>query len=257
MYSKNFVVAILVDGQVQKHSKQGVVSLPFGVEYTIRLRNKNARRAVCKVFIDDENVSEGGIVIPANDYVDLERSTAKAVKFKFVSADSPEAYDAGKDNKTDDSNGVIRTEWRLERERPVHIPSPPPVTIRRPRVPPYLPYPPMWTGGQEAYTKGGPVQPQSLMSLDARGQKHYAEQTLGTIEGCTVEGSHSSQYFNTTHVPLESGDPVIIQMVLKGYEEQSRPSVYTQVRYCKHCGTTVESIDKFCSACGTKIRRVR
>jgi hypothetical protein len=68
MHSNDFVVAILHNGNFVEESKGGVVALPFGAEYAIRLRNKKHCRAVAQVFIDEENVSKGGIVVPAQGF---------------------------------------------------------------------------------------------------------------------------------------------------------------------------------------------
>src|SRR6266446_2078305 len=107
MYSNNFVVCVLQNGQVIANSKQGNVALPFSSEYQIRLRNKNNRRAVAKVFIDGDNVSEGGLVVDAYSYVDLDCHVGSKKRFLLAATDSPAAVAEGKDNKDDDSNGVI------------------------------------------------------------------------------------------------------------------------------------------------------
>ena len=95
VYSNKFVISILVDGNTQQELANGTVKLPFGAEYAIRLRNKNSRRAVAKLFVDGENVSGNGYIVPANDHVDIKRHWDKDVAFKFVELDSPEAVDAG------------------------------------------------------------------------------------------------------------------------------------------------------------------
>jgi hypothetical protein len=138
MHSNDFVICIIVDGVAQQESKGGVVSLPFGSEYKIRLRNKHNRRAVAKVFVDEENVSKGGVIVQANDYVDLDGPVDSKRNFKFVSSESPQAVDAGKNNQPDDRNGIIRVDWQLERE----YKQPERVYIDRPV--PYPVYPPTY-----------------------------------------------------------------------------------------------------------------
>ncbi len=230
MYSGNFVVAVICNGQVSTETKDGVVALPFGSEYTIRLRNKHARRAVAKVFIDDESVTEDGIVVPANNFVDLERFVGKAVRFKFVSADSGEAIEFGKNNRTDGSNGVVRVEWRLERERLSFVPTSP-------------------LYGR-SFTKSGA----SGQSCNASGgEKMSARRKLS--EGCTVEGGYSNQNFTTVHIDLEDAAPVIIQLILKGYEVPKQERVVV-VGYCENCGQKAHrKTSKFCSKCGHKLNR--
>lgn len=117
VYSNKFVMCILVDGHPQQELANGVVKLPFGTEYSLRFRNKNNRRAVVKIFIDGENVSGGGYIIPANDHVDIKRHWDKDRTFKFVDLDSPEAVDAGKNGPNPDKEkGLVEAHFYLEKE---------------------------------------------------------------------------------------------------------------------------------------------
>lgn len=117
VYSNKFVMAVLVNGEPQNELANGVVKLPFGAEYTLRFRNKNNRRAVVKIFVDGENVSGGGYVVPANNFVDIKRHHDKDRAFKFVSLDSPDAVDFGKNGPNEDKQkGVIEARFYLEKE---------------------------------------------------------------------------------------------------------------------------------------------
>ena len=130
VYSNHFVMCVLVNGNVQKELANGQVSLPFGTEYSLRFRNKNSRRAVVKIYIDGENVSGGGYVVNANDHIDIKRHHDKDRSFKFVSLDSPDAQDFGKDGPNPDKvKGTIEARFYLEKERPQYVPLPyyPPV----------------------------------------------------------------------------------------------------------------------------------
>jgi hypothetical protein len=119
VYSNKFVMCVLLNGQPQKELGNGQVNLPFGAEYALRLRNKNDRRAVVKIYIDGENVSGGGYVVNAHDHVDIKRHHDKDRAFKFVSLDSPEAFDHGKDGPNDDKvKGTIEARFYLEKKRP-------------------------------------------------------------------------------------------------------------------------------------------
>lgn len=119
-YSNKFVINILVNNEIISELNNGQLSIPFGSEYKIRLRNRNNRRAVCKLFIDEEDVSGGGFIINANSFVDIERPVHSASKFKFVSTKSIEAQDFGKNREnTDKSLGLIRAEFALEKSEDV------------------------------------------------------------------------------------------------------------------------------------------
>jgi hypothetical protein len=202
MHSNDFVVAIFYNGSFLEESKSGVIALPFGAEYTIRLRNKKNRTAVAKVFIDEENVSKGGIVIPAHKFVDLECDVATLCKFKFVSAESGEAIDAGKNNKTDDSNGVIRVEWRAEKEY-----KPPIIPVQVVQWP-YSHY--YASGAQPNSFDGGEQPTASAINFVP------TPLTRKLAEGCTVQGSESNQRFNEIWLDLED-TVTTIRLTLRGY----------------------------------------
>jgi hypothetical protein len=125
MYSNKFILTVLVDGRPQKELANGVVRVPFG-EYSLRFRNKHNRRAVVKISIDGENVGGEGYIIPANSSIDIERWASKPVKFKFVSLDSDEAIDFGKNGPNEDKvKGTIEARFYLEKESPVYWTTPP------------------------------------------------------------------------------------------------------------------------------------
>jgi hypothetical protein len=240
MHSNDFVVAVSYNGQFLQESAGGVVSLPFNSEYSLRLRNKHNRRAVAKIFIDNESVAEGGVIVPANSYLDLDCHVSTLRKFKFVSSDSGEAVQAGKNNKSDDSNGVVRVEWQLEREPPVYTYSK--ISYK----------PPIWP------CSPGPSWADNLRSVEtptSYGCRSLNNPTLGfsdqpksLSEGCTVEGGASSMRFRTVHLDLE---PAIttIQLTLKGYAGKLKVSNYCQI--C--CEKFSKRKPKFCPNCGAKV----
>ncbi len=257
IYSAGFVVNIIVNGQMQKVSKDNLVSIPFNSEYKIRLQNKNSRRAVVKVFIDDENVSETGLIIPANDSIELERPTDKQFKFKFVSLDSGQAADAGKSKNRNGEKGVLRFEFRLEKEK-----------YNIPFFPMYTPYP-VSKGGwdqtwscssdghstecklddnyteREIKTCGGILLPENKRSLNKQGR-----------QGCTVSGEKSNQSFTTAYIDLEDASPVLMQLTLRGFDKKSSFDSEDDSVYCSGCGKkAVKSTDRFCSRCGNKLSR--
>lgn len=124
VYSNKFVLVVLRKGRPQKELANGVVKIPFG-EYALRFRNKHTRRAVVKFFIDGENVSGDGYIIPANGHADIDCYHATRNKFKFVSLDSEDAVDFGKNGPNEDKiKGTIEARFFLEREsKPFVSPS--------------------------------------------------------------------------------------------------------------------------------------
>lgn len=127
MYSGGFNVSVIINGKITESSKQGVVAVPFDTEYSLRISNKLHKKAVAKIYIDDENVSQGGLVINGKSTVELDCRMDNHRKFKFVSIESGQAVDAGKSNNKDGRNGVIRIEFEVEREhrrirQTIHLP---------------------------------------------------------------------------------------------------------------------------------------
>lgn len=242
VYSNNCVLAVLVNGTPCNELANGSVPIPFNSEYTIRVRNKDKkRRVVAKVFVDGENVAEGGIIVPPNSYVDLEGPVDLHKRFKFVSLDSPDAVDFGKNGpNTDKSKGVIEARFHFEKEVktteehhhhhyhdwPWWLP---------PTRPYQVPYRPVWRGNGIVRTSGFKGSSNIGMSLD----NNSLNDTLGFCEqdvtraaacfnavnacstqlqdGCTVEGSYTNQSFNTMHLDYEP-EATVLKIFLQGYD---------------------------------------
>jgi hypothetical protein len=264
-YQNRFVVCIIKDGTILKELENGSVPIPFGSEYKIRLRNKHNRRAVCKLYIDGENVSGGGFIIGANSHVDIERPADVARKFKFVSLDSEEAYDHGKNGPNFNKiKGVICAEFALEKEyKQAHITLP----YRPPYQPPY------WDNIR--YGKSSSLRSKSIgSSLNERslGELAFDEPeyksrgcdslslTSGTLDsftpmnfcggsasfsaslnnvtvaplqdGATVEGSHSTQNFHSVYFDNED-NWTTVKLFLQGYNFEDVKQVTVQKEVIK------------------------
>lgn len=248
MYSNRFVMCVVQDGQPVKELGNGVVKLPFGSEYSLRFRNKNNRRAVVQIFIDGENVSGEGYVIPANDFVDIKRHHDVDRSFKFVSLDSADAQDFGKDGPNHDKvKGTIEARFKLEKEyvAPTVVHHHHDHYYPRPRPIPYYP-PYRWYDDCGGYRSGdikyacnnaGAVSGQSML----RATKSIGEESLGFArsrqmldsnnvvpcsvnsaplqDGCTVEGASTGQNFRTVHIELEDNETVL-KLFLQGFESE-------------------------------------
>lgn len=275
-YSNKFVLCILVNGQVQKDLANGEVHIPFGSTYTVRLINKNNRRAVVDMFIDGEEV--GSFVVKAHDRLDVKRSAHKDAAFMFVDLDSPEAYGEGKQGPNPDkTKGLIEAKFRLEKEAPKKVehhyypyPVYPPVVT--------LPvYPPQswprnydtnvaWsnniTDSAMRCSQADLAATKSLSSLTAANNPvSYASgleclsvqsaSIAGPVaptlqEGCTVEGGKTGQRWVDVHVDTEDTETVLT-LFLKGFNPQHFPHQGPVVEpapltpsqsfgFCPHCG---------------------
>lgn len=150
-FASRFGLHVVVNGHVVKDLANGEVQIPFGTEYAVRLRNRHKERyAVVKLFIDGEEQSKGGFIIPPNSHRDIRNSSFSTKVFKFVDLDGQEALDAGKDQDNPEKQmGVIEARFHLQREEPkvqhVHhhhsypVPQPYPVPVPTP-----YPWPRPW-----------------------------------------------------------------------------------------------------------------
>lgn len=117
MYRDSYVVALMVDGKIQKDSDDGSVLIPFGSEYVLRLKNKLRKRAVADVWIDGK-IAVKGVVIDANGTVDLERFVAdgnlnEGKRFKLARLTDPKV-----DQPNDSENGSIEVNFYPEKDEP-------------------------------------------------------------------------------------------------------------------------------------------
>jgi hypothetical protein len=261
VYSNKFVMCVLVNGAPQSELANGVVKLPFGAEYSLRFRNKNNRRAVVKFFIDGENVSGEGYVVPANDSVDIKRHHGKDSSFKFVSLESEEAIDHGKNGPNPDKvKGTIEARFYFEKEQPKYSYTKEIVHHHHHYPRPIRPNYPIWNGAADSFylnTAGGSSLEASVnTNLDMSATKSSTEatrrprdirrsracgQSCGDNQvttqsaisesvlkdGCTVEGNYTGQTFRTVNIELED-TYTTLQVFLQGYEPEVQTAVYTK-----------------------------
>jgi len=87
VYKQNFVIAIRHNGRILREDGENV-TLPFGAEYSLRLKNLDSRRAVVSVSIDGEDVLDNSrIIVNGYSTVDLEGfmdGMSVTRKFKFI-----------------------------------------------------------------------------------------------------------------------------------------------------------------------------
>lgn len=210
VYSNNFVLCVLLNGKPQKELANGQVKLPFDTEYALRLRNRNNRRAVVMIYIDGENVSGGGYVVNANDYVDIKRHENVDRAFKFVSLDSEDAIDYGKNGPNDDKvKGTIEARFYLEKEK------------REPQIIHYNrdnPHPMLFGTPRGAYCQDSQTKTISVQSFNSA-------QSGELEDGCTVEGHVTGQNFRSTHVELEDSF-TSVKIFLQGTHEEKSVQSY-------------------------------
>ena len=121
-YSHQFATAIKVDGNILRE-QAGAVAIPFGSEYSIYLKNMSSVRALAKVEIDGQDVTEGlSLVLNPNGSMDLERYVRNGNRncgnrFKFVR--KTERIEKHRGNRAED--GLVRIEYRFEKQKPIDV----------------------------------------------------------------------------------------------------------------------------------------
>ncbi len=227
MFSSGYSVQIVVNGVIVSESKDGICTVPFNTDYAIRLYNGGGRRAAAKIWMDDELITRG-VIVNAYTHLDVETFPDNpGCKFRFVPQESQDAVEAGKSLHRDGRNGVIRVEWKKEREQLQLCSS--------------------------RGTKGSGSSWKNTLNHLNDGHETQARRLEGSgsaSEGCTVEGEASEQTFSQVYFETAYGPGVVIQLKLKGYQDE-RVS-----KYCSQCGKGLNGLkENFCSKCGKRVNK--
>lgn len=124
MFKSKLVTCIKVAGKVLKEQKNSdgeqTVQIPFGSEYSIYLKNLNSVRALVRVSIDGQSVTDGeDLVIHGNSELDLERFLKKGNmdsgnRLKFIERTSRVENHRG----IGAEDGIVRVEFQFEKVPP-------------------------------------------------------------------------------------------------------------------------------------------
>jgi len=282
-YKNHFIAELKSNGQILR-IRDGFVTLPFGSEYSLYLKNLNSRKASVTIQIDGEDVLDrNSLIVEPNKSVELEgflKNTVAKNKFKFIKKTQEIINHRG--DKIDD--GLIRIEFAFEKEATVIK------TIITEHHTYHHDYP--WRFGRypEPYIndvyynttagKGVADSPQytqsdgntvvgasenNLQSFNCNVQDVSELANMGEINelktpiddlGITVKGSEINQQFNYASIgETETSEVIIIQ--LRGTNSkgtQVKKSILAKVKLtCSSCGLKSKSSYKFCPRCGTFI----
>lgn len=289
VYSSNFVAAIKVDGKVLRESN-GEVVLPFSSEFSVLLKNLNSVKAMAKVFIDGDEVSDGWLVVDPNQSLDLERfikngNLSKGNKFKFIERTSQIENHRG--IKVDD--GLVRVEYKFQK-KVVDVPEVHRYRVYEPYYAPryrywdYYPWYPYngqptstWTntlGSIQSNVSGrlGGITANAGLSGQAQNNSAASSRTLHQSgaqnmmrccnmaevydAGITVAGSESNQQFHTVSSFETENQSHVVVLRLKGSiggTEVKKPVTVKTKQECSTCGKINKSFHKFCMECGTAL----
>ena len=285
VYSSKFVAVVVNKGQIVRELREDsddVIRLPFGSDYSIRLKNLHSERAVVNIEIDGQDVLDGSqIVVSPNETADVEgfmEGSTVHKKFRFI--EKTQQISEHRGDFVED--GIIRISYQFEKPKP-------PIKL------PYYPYDYYWrrrpywdsrlnkrygrrhSDNINIYDDGHSVDidavvdnstfgatadcgTQGIMRKCSLNDKISPEPTIKSAvndDGITVAGANTYQSFNTTHVGLlETQSHSIVIRILgqtkKGKKFQ-RPKITRRKIQCPTCGTRSQSSIKFCSNCGTNI----
>ena len=268
MYSNKLVASLKANGKILREFKD-TVYIPFGSEYSFLIKNLNTTRALINIFIDGDNIIEGGLVLNAGQEVDLERAIRnnnlnEGNKFKFIERTG--AVEEHRGVKLED--GLVRIEFQFE----------------KPYVPPVRPRGFIFASGTTPASynvngvmrgvdfsqNGSTMQSQAASAISSYCATNGIASTteyhegMATMDcafndiGITVPGSRSDQKFQTTTMGQLEEEKHTIVLKLLGETPDNKPitapiTVFTK-QICETCGTNNKMQSKFCVECGTSLK---
>jgi len=280
MYKNNFIVAVKCGGRILREVGD-LVSLPFGSEYSLLLKNKFARPAVIKVEIDGQDVlNDNKLVIYPNGETELKGFMVDNIvrnRFKFIKKTTEIVRHRG--DKLDDS--FIRVEFQYEKAiretiheiiHHRHVYHDPPYFWHHPRSPWFYQGDYVYSNGTVNRDDFNSLTTNSVYCSSGACGSSYKGAGMGDVtltnsaglsmpeikedEGITVKGSEAYQAFNPVQTEeLEANTEVII-LKLKGTTNGNtikEAITVHSVRICETCGRSSKPLDKFCGNCGTAL----
>lgn len=285
VYHNKVVATVKVAGKVLREDGN-LVTLPFGAEYSVYIKNLNSLRIKAKISIDGKDVADGQTyIIDANSELNLERymihgNYNSGNRFKFI--EKTEALEERRWSKAED--GLIRIEYWTEKKYE-------PVQWQYPSYPPYQSYMMNMGSNQNVFFKSarigndreegeqirGRVRASNTTTQDFGGDATYTntcitrglnttnmmncavnqiQEASGSDRGITVPGSQSNQAFiRGSYFPVESQSEVIV-LQLRGEiagQPVLRPMTVDTKRYCQTCGKRSIGWKQYCGDCGTAL----
>lgn len=265
VYQNKFVAAIKVNGQILRETNNHSVALPFGAEYSVLMKNLNARRIKVKVSVDGTEATGGTwLVIPPNQDLELERfirdgNWQSGNRFKFIERTA--AIEAHRGVKVDD--GIVRIEYATEKavvDQPIvnyydeWYPIPRPYVPPCPRPWPY-PRPRPFYGVNTCSASGMRSASRSMGASNRRASMSVGASASAGEAGITVAGSLSHQSFVSVSDFLTDASEVLTIHLRGGIAGKSVKQAVTvkSKSTCSTCGLSSKSGAEFCSRCGTAL----
>jgi len=257
MYLNKLTVALKHNGKILRE-RSGYISLPFGSEYSLLIKNLNTRKASVKISIDGEDIlNNKSLLVYPNSYPNTEIElkgfmdgmTARN-RFKFIQK-TKEISDYRGDRIDD---GLIRIEFAFEKEKPEivhhhhrHHHDDDWYWPRRPWSPC------RYRGGMWSSSVKCSFNSSNDTTDVMESSTLYSNDSFND-DGITVKGSEINQDFNYGSIDeLERSHVMIIK--LRGEKNNGtiiRKPITVKTRLvCPTCGKKSRSDLKYCSTCGT------
>lgn len=267
-YSNKFVAVIKASGKILRESSEGIVTIPFGSEYNILLKNLNSKKANVSISIDGVSIGND-LIMESNTTTELERfigtNLTSGNRFRFIQKTQEIVNHRG--DRVDD--GVIRIEVKYEKDKPVvvdhydywHYNSWPTWTPPKRRSDDVYTSRDVYNVANSGGSTGGSTftyNTGEVLLANANASPCYTVLTsnIQPDEGLTVKGSHSNQQFQYGYIgELEPNSDVII-LRLRGTRaevEIHKPITVKTKLVCETCGKHNKSNQAFCGRCGTSL----
>ena len=249
MYKNNFVAVIKCNGKILRERNGEDVYLPFGAEYSILLKNKDARRAVVEIEVDGKNVLDGQkLIVNGNETQEIKgfmRNMSKTNRFRFIQKTREIQRHRG--DRLDD--GLVRVTYQFEKAQPE------PIHIYYYDNSPKWGSGSDWIGGSFTYSNSNDMIKSSTRSMSFGKAKSYCSSAPNVDEGVTVKGTMIDQEFTYGSMgELETAVYTIV-LHLRGitkHKKVVKKPVTVRTKFkCETCGRKNKSSNKFCYNCGS------
>ena len=240
---------VAVKKNVIKHySVDGVqtVYLKDGTEFSLELFNPLQQRVLCKIYVNNNLISSGGLVLNPGQRVFLERYIDDSRKFKFSTYKVENTDIAQEAIKY---NGQIKVEFYYENVPIVHAYN----SFIEPNI---------WTNpyqwdynsciGQQVMFSSS-VQSQASGTIEVNTDR-CTSKSKNIETGRVDKGSESKQGFSTTYGDFNSWCAFTSYLqILPDSQRVYDVDDLKRKHYCSNCGKKVNHGDNFCSYCGHKL----
>jgi len=285
MYQNKLVAVVkLSNGQILREVDD-IITMPFGSEYSIFIKNLNSRKCQISISVDGRDVLDGKkLVIDGNRSVNLEgymKGFSAKNRFKFIKKTKEIAEHRG--DFIDDS--IIRIEYQFEKkivtqrmrtEYTSHHYNDPVIIYNSTPKPDFF--------DQDVNICNNSVRG---INVDGTSSAFYSSSmtsdfgilksrkmsnplhnskfrnfiddssTPKSDEGITVKGSQINQQFREVFMGELEEQSSVITLKLRGYtgkqEVVYKPITVKTRLECETCGRVSRSNVKFCSNCGTSL----